>query len=72
MRANLTLAIAHCCEWGENNFKFGQLQAVAPLISYMTSKNKDVLRGVCIATYHLSREPMNCITMHSAGIIKVQ
>ncbi|KAG6798342.1 armadillo repeat-containing protein gudu [Apis mellifera caucasica] len=70
LRANLTLAIAHCCEWGENNFKFGQLQAVAPLISYMTSKNKDVLRGVCIATYHLSREPMNCITMHSAGIIK--
>lgn len=72
MRANLTLAIAHCCEWGENNFKFGQLQAVAPLITYMTSKNKNVLRGVCTATYHLSREPLNCITMHSAGIIKVQ
>ncbi|XP_076302300.1 LOW QUALITY PROTEIN: armadillo repeat-containing protein gudu-like, partial [Lasioglossum baleicum] len=70
LRANLTLAIAHCCEWGENNYKFGQLNAVAPLINYMTSKNKDVLRGVCIAAYYLSKEPMNCITMHSAGIIK--
>lgn len=72
MRANLTLAIAHCCEWGENSNKFGQLNAVAPLINYMTSENKAVLRGVCIAAYHLSKEPMNCITMHTAGVIKVQ
>ncbi|XP_003396822.2 armadillo repeat-containing protein gudu isoform X1 [Bombus affinis] len=70
LRANLTLAIAHCCEWGENNAKFGRLHAVAPLIDYMTSKNTNVLRGVCIAAYHLSKEPMNCITMHSAGVIK--
>ncbi|CAL7936036.1 unnamed protein product [Xylocopa violacea] len=70
LRANLTLAIAHCCNWGENKYKFGQLNAVAPLITYMTSKNKDVLRGVCIAAYHLSKEPMNCITMHSVGVIK--
>ncbi|KAF3421074.1 hypothetical protein E2986_04965 [Frieseomelitta varia] len=70
LRANLTLAIAHCCEWGENSNKFGQLNAVAPLINYMTSENKAVLRGVCIAAYHLSKEPMNCITMHTAGVIK--
>ncbi|CAK9833273.1 Armadillo repeat-containing protein gudu [Anthophora retusa] len=70
LRANLTLAIAHCCEWGENNTKFGELNAVAPLINYMTSKNRKVLRGVCIAAYHLSKEPTNCITMHSAGVIK--
>ena len=38
----------------------------------MTSENKAVLRGVCIAAYHLSKEPMNCITMHTAGVIKVQ
>ncbi|XP_076248300.1 armadillo repeat-containing protein gudu [Calliopsis andreniformis] len=70
LRANLTLAIAYCSEWGENNYKFGQLNAVAPLVNYMTSKNKDVLRGVCIAAYHLSKEPSNCITMHSSGVIK--
>ncbi|XP_017879578.1 armadillo repeat-containing protein gudu [Ceratina calcarata] len=70
LRANLTLAIAYCCDWGENKYQFGELNAVAPLIDYMTSKNKKVLRGVCIAAYHLSKEPSNCITMHSAGIIK--
>ncbi|XP_029038268.1 armadillo repeat-containing protein gudu isoform X1 [Osmia bicornis bicornis] len=70
LRANLTLAIAHCSEWGENSYKFGDLNAVGPLIAYMTSKNKKVLRGVCIAAYHLSKNPTNCITMHSSGIIK--
>lgn len=72
LRANLTLAIAYCSEWGENNYKFGQLNAVAPLVNYMTSRNKDILRGVCIAAYHLSKEPSNCITMHSSGVIQVQ
>ncbi|KAK2589161.1 hypothetical protein KPH14_001979 [Odynerus spinipes] len=70
LRANLTLAIAYCCEWNTNSYEFGKLNAVAPLIGYMTSKNKDVLKGVCIAMYHLSKEPMNCVTMHSCGIIK--
>lgn len=70
LRANLTLAIAFCSDWGENNYKFGQLNAVAPLVNYMISKNKDVLRGVCIAAYHLSKDPTNCITMHTSGVIK--
>ncbi|XP_076658827.1 armadillo repeat-containing protein gudu [Halictus rubicundus] len=70
LRANLTLAIAYCSEWEENSYKFGQLNAVAPLVKYMTSKNTDVLRGVCIAAYHLSKEPSNCITMHTSGVIK--
>lgn len=71
LRANLTLAIAYCCEWDRNNYEFGKLNAVAPLINYMTSKNKDVLKGVCIAVYHLSKEPLNCVTMHTCGVIKV-
>ncbi|XP_031841158.1 armadillo repeat-containing protein gudu [Nomia melanderi] len=70
LRANLTLAIAYCSEWEENSYKFGQLNAVAPLVKYMSSKNTDVLRGVCIAAYHLSKEPTNCITMHTSGVIK--
>ncbi|XP_020288030.1 armadillo repeat-containing protein 4 [Pseudomyrmex gracilis] len=70
LRANLTLAIAYCCEWGQNNYEFGKLNAVAPLVNYMTSKNKDVLKGVCIAVYHLSKEPLNCVTMHTCGVIK--
>ncbi|KAI4496970.1 hypothetical protein M0802_007918 [Mischocyttarus mexicanus] len=70
LRANLTLAIAYCCEWGENSAEFGKLNAVAPLVGYMNSKNKNVLKGVCIAMYHLSKDPMNCVKMHSCGIIK--
>ncbi|XP_034939765.1 armadillo repeat-containing protein gudu [Chelonus insularis] len=70
LRANLTLAIAFCCEWGRNNYEFGRLNAVAPLVNYAYSKNKDVLKGVCIAFYHLSKEPLNCITMHTCGVIK--
>ncbi|RLU19652.1 hypothetical protein DMN91_008209 [Ooceraea biroi] len=70
LRANLTLAIAYCSEWNRNNYEFGKLNAVAPLINYMTSKNKDVLKGVCIAVYHLSKEPLNCVTMHTCGVIK--
>lgn len=71
MRANLTLAIAYCCEWGDNSSEFGKLKTVAPLVGYMNSKNKAVLKGVCIAMYHLSKDPINCVTMHNCGIIKV-
>ncbi|XP_033214175.1 armadillo repeat-containing protein gudu [Belonocnema kinseyi] len=70
LRANLTLAIAFCCEWGQNNHEFGKLNAVAPLVNYLSSKNKNVLKGVCIAFYHLSKEPLNCITMHTCGVVK--
>ncbi|XP_057332910.1 armadillo repeat-containing protein gudu [Microplitis mediator] len=70
LRANLTLAIAFCCEWDRNNYEFGRLNAVAPLVNYANSKNKDVLKGVCIAFYHLSKEPLNCVTMHTCGVIK--
>ncbi|XP_063979778.1 armadillo repeat-containing protein gudu [Diachasmimorpha longicaudata] len=70
LRAYLTLAIAFCCEWGRNNYEFGRLNAVAPLVNYANSKNKDVLKGVCIAFYHLSKEPLNCVTMHTCGVIK--
>ncbi|TGZ54822.1 Armadillo repeat-containing protein 4 [Temnothorax longispinosus] len=70
LRANLTLAIAYCCDWDRNSYEFGKLNAVAPLVNYMISKNKDVLKGVCIAVYHLSKEPLNCVTMHTCGVIK--
>ncbi|KAL2717698.1 armadillo repeat-containing protein gudu isoform X1 [Vespula squamosa] len=70
LRANLTLAIAYCCESGDNSTEFGKLRIVAPLVNYMNTKNKAVLKGVCIAMYHLSKDPMNCVTMHSCGIIK--
>ncbi|XP_014206487.1 armadillo repeat-containing protein gudu, partial [Copidosoma floridanum] len=70
LRANLTLAIAFCCEWGQNNYEFGRLNAVAPLVNYFTSTDKEVLKGVCIAFYHLSKEPYNCITMHTCGVVK--
>ncbi|KAK0080204.1 hypothetical protein PV325_000302 [Microctonus aethiopoides] len=70
LQANLTLAIAFCCEWDRNNYEFGRLNAVAPLVNYANSKNKDVLKGVCIAFYHLSKEPLNCVTMHTCGVIK--
>ncbi|KAG5316169.1 ARMC4 protein, partial [Acromyrmex insinuator] len=70
LRANLTLAIAYCCDWNRNSYEFGKLNAVAPLVNYMTSKNKNVLKGVCIAVYHLSKEPLNCVTMHTCGVIK--
>ncbi|CAD6215917.1 GSCOCG00000734001-RA-CDS [Cotesia congregata] len=70
LRSNLTLAIAFCCEWDRNNYEFGRLNAVAPLVNYANSKNKHVLKGVCIAFYHLSKEPLNCVTMHTCGVIK--
>ncbi|XP_015586959.1 armadillo repeat-containing protein gudu isoform X2 [Cephus cinctus] len=70
LRANLALAIAHCCEWDRNNYEFGRLNAVAPLVNYMISKNKDVLKGACIAFYHFSKEPLNCVTMHTCGVVK--
>ncbi|XP_031788283.1 armadillo repeat-containing protein gudu [Nasonia vitripennis] len=71
LRANLTLAIAFCCEWGQNNYEFGRLNAVAPLVNYLMSTNKEVLKGVCIAFFHLSKEPSNCVTMHTCGVVKV-
>lgn len=65
------MAIAYCCEWEKNNYEFGKLNAVAPLVNYLKSKNIDVLRGVCIALFHLSKDPRNCVTMHTCGAVKV-
>ncbi|XP_015516783.1 armadillo repeat-containing protein gudu [Neodiprion lecontei] len=70
LRANLALAIAYCCEWEKNNYEFGRLNAVAPLVNYMTSKSPEVLKGVTIAFCHFSKEPLNCITMHTCGVVK--
>lgn len=50
---------------------FGQAGAVPPLVRYMKSNNADVHRATAKALFQLSRDPNNCIAMHSSGVVKV-
>lgn len=64
-------AIARCCAWGNNRVSFGQAGAVPPLVRYLKSNNSDVHRSTAKALYQLSRDPDNCIAMHSSGVVNV-
>ncbi len=50
---------------------FGKEKAVAPLVSYLRSKDLFVHRSTARALHQLSKEPLNCIEMHEAGVVKV-
>ena len=71
LRHHLAEAIARCCTWGNNRVSFGQAGAVAPLVRYLKSRNLDVHRSTAKALYQLSRDPDNCIAMHSSGVVTV-
>ena len=64
-------AIARCCGWGTNRVEFGQEGSVEPLVSYLASKDPVVHRSTARALHQLSRDPDNCISMHSSGVVKV-
>lgn len=70
LRHHLAEAIARCCTWGNNRVSFGKAGAVAPLVRYLKSNNSDVHRSTAKALYQLSRDPDNCIAMHSSGVVK--
>ncbi len=57
--------------WRNNRVAFGEASAVAPLVGYLQSQDKDVHRSTACALYQLSKDPNNCITMHEAGVVKV-
>jgi len=67
----LAEAIARCCAWGDNRVEFGNEGSVEPLVDYLASKDPVVHRSTARALHQLSRDPDNCITMHSAGVVKV-
>ena len=64
-------AIAECCKWGNNRQAFGENQAVAPLVKYLKSSDPNVHRSTAKALHQLSKNPMNCVTMHEAGVVRV-
>ena len=72
LRCHLAEAIARCCTWGNNRVSFGREGAVAPLVGYLRSQDKQVHRTTAQALYQLSRDPDNCITMHENGVVKVK
>nr|XP_006811379.1 PREDICTED: armadillo repeat-containing protein 4-like [Saccoglossus kowalevskii] len=72
LRRHLADAIARCCMWGNNRVSFGQHGAVAPLVKYLKSPNKDVHRATAEALFQLSKDPENCITMHENGVVKIR
>lgn len=71
LREHLSTAIANCCTWKKNCYRFGRLNAVKPLVSYMTSKNINVQRATALALHKLSSDPYNCVTLHRNGVVKV-
>ncbi|KAI4807030.1 hypothetical protein KUCAC02_017808 [Chaenocephalus aceratus] len=70
LRRHLAEAIGHCCMWGSNKASFGDAGAVAPLVRYLKSKDKEVHQSTAMALYQLSKDPNNCITMHEKGVVK--
>lgn len=71
LRRHLAEAIARCCKWGSNRRTFGEKEAVAPLVHYLSSKDEEVHWATTLALNQLSQDPENCITMHREGVVKV-
>lgn len=71
LRRYLAEAIARCCTWGSNCVSFGDAGVVAPLVSYLRSKDPLVHQATARALFELSKDPRNCITMHEHGVVKV-
>uniref|UniRef100_A0A3B4WF26 Outer dynein arm docking complex subunit 2 n=1 Tax=Seriola lalandi dorsalis TaxID=1841481 RepID=A0A3B4WF26_SERLL len=70
LRRHLADAISQCCMWGSNRASFGEAGAVAPLVRYLKSKDSAVHESTAMALYQLSKDPQNCVTMHSKGVVK--
>ena len=71
LRRQLAEAIARCCCWGNNLVEFGNEGSVRPLVEYLASQDPVVHRSTARALHQLSRDPDNCISMHSSGVVKV-
>lgn len=71
LRRYLAEAIAECCKWGNNRQAFGENQAVAPLVKYLKSSDPNVHRSTARALHQLSKNPVNCVTMHDVGVVRV-
>jgi len=69
---HLADAIGQCCKFGQNREKFGEANAVVPLVRYLSCKNTDVQQATAKALHELSKHPENCIDMHKRGCIKVE
>jgi len=71
LRRQLAEAIARCCCWANNRVQFGSERSVEPLVDYLTSTDPLVHRSTARALHQLSRDPDNCISMHSSGVVTV-
>lgn len=61
---NLTEAVAQTCTWADNRAEFGELGIIPPLVSLLQSGDTSSNKTCTMALYELSKEPMNCISMH--------
>lgn len=71
LRRSLARAMGECCKLEGNSRVFGELKAVAPLCTYLTSKEPRVVREATKALAALSEDPRNCVTMHQCGVVPV-
>jgi armadillo repeat-containing protein 4 len=71
LRRYLADAIGQCCKWGKNREHFGELNAVAPLVVYLKSKDVNVHKSTAIALHQLAKNPSNCIAMHEKGVVRL-
>lgn len=45
---------------------------MAPLVRYFQSQDGAVHRATAQALFELSKDSLNCITMHESGVVKVR
>lgn len=72
LRANLAMAIGRCCSWGNNRQAFGDNNAVAPLVDFISKRS--VNQAVCLQTakalHELSKDPNNCCQIHKKKAVR--
>lgn len=68
LREHLAAAIASCAPYGNNTQELGRLRTVTPIVGYMVSEDPKVHRTTAMALQQLSKDPQNCITMHSVSM----
>ncbi|MEN2495864.1 MAG: hypothetical protein MHMPM18_000449 [Marteilia pararefringens] len=70
LRQQLSLAIASCCQWSQNQIAFGQMGVIERLVIFTrTSQSRKVLTAATLALNNLSRQTSNCHILFKCGAL---
>ncbi|XP_014247105.1 armadillo repeat-containing protein gudu-like isoform X1 [Cimex lectularius] len=69
LRESLGVVIAGVASDPKDSFELGRLGCIKPLVQFLGSSNIQVVISAAYALWKLSYDPINCISLHQAGVV---